>query len=438
LSILQIQTARVFRPLLEPARYKGAHGGRGSGKSHFFGELAVEEALTFPGSYGEGLRMVCLREVQKDLAQSSKQLITDKISKHRLGEADGFKVFKDVIETPGDGIIIFKGMRDYTAESVKSLEGFKRAWIDEAQAFSARSLSMLRPTIHRWEGSEIWASWNPTRKADAVDDFFRGTAGLPKGAVAVAANWRDNPFWNQSAEDERLTELERYPERYPHTYEGEYARAFEGAYFAKQLTQAKLDKRIGRVTADPLLPIRGFIDIGGSGANADAFVIWIVQFVGQEIRVLDYYESVGQVLAEHVTWLRDRKYEKAILRLPHDGVNANNITGKRYEDHLRDAGFQVEPSLPNQGSGAASMRIEAVRRILPKCWFNEDTTEAGRDALGFYHEKKDETRNIGLGPDHDWSSHGADAFGLMAVCYEDPGRAKAFSRQINYPRAGVA
>jgi phage terminase large subunit len=167
-------------------------------------------------------------------------------------------------------------------------------------------------------------------------------------------------------------------------------------------------------------------------------VIWIVQFVGQEIRVLDYYESVGQVLAEHVTWLRDRKYDKAILRLPHDGVNSNNITGKRYEDHLRDAGFQVEPSLPNQGSGAASMRIEAVRRILPKCWFNEDTTEAGRDALGFYHEKKDETRNIGLGPDHDWSSHGADAFGLMAVCYEDPGRAKAFSRQINYPKAGIA
>jgi len=434
LSILQIQTARVFLPLLEPARYKGAYGGRGSGKSHFFGELAVEDALTFPGNYGEGLRMVCLREVQKDLAQSSKQLITDKIAKHRLGEADGFKVFKDVIETPQDGIIIFKGMRDYTAESVKSLEGFKRAWIDEAQAFSGRSLSMLRPTIHRWDGSEIWASWNPTRKADAVDDFFRGPAGLPKGAVAVTANWRDNPFWNQSAEEERLTELERYPERYPHTYEGEYARAFEGAYFAKLLTQAKQENRIGRVTADPLLPIRGYIDIGGAGVNADAFVIWIVQFVGQEIRVLDYYESVGQVLGEHVAWLRSKKYDRAILRLPHDGVNANNITGKRYEDHLRDAGFEVEPSVPNQGTGAASLRIEAVRRIMPKCWFNEATTEAGRDALGFYHEKKDETRNIGLGPDHDWSSHAADGFGLMAICYEEPGRQTNFNRPINYPK----
>ena len=66
------------------------------------------------------------------------------------------------------------------------------------------------------------------------------------------------------------------------------------------------------------------------------------------------------------------------------------------------------------------MRIEAVRRILPMCWFDEKKTEPGREALGYYHERKDETRNVGLGPDHDWSSHGADAFGLMAICYEGP------------------
>src|SRR3972149_3010018 len=76
--------------------------------------------------------------------------------------------------------------------------------------------------------------------------------------------------------------------------------------------------------------------------------------------------------------------------------------------------------IPNQGRGAASMRIEAVRRIMPKCWFNETKTEPGRDALGYYHEKKDEQRNVGLGPEHDWSSHGADAFGLMAIAYEGP------------------
>jgi phage terminase large subunit len=85
-------------------------------------------------------------------------------------------------------------------------------------------------------------------------------------------------------------------------------RAFEGAYFAQMLSETKAQGRIGKVTADPLLPLRAFIDIGGSGATADAFTIWIVQWVGQEIRILDYYESVGQVLAFHVNWLRSRGY----------------------------------------------------------------------------------------------------------------------------------
>lgn len=424
---------------MAPAPYKGAHGGRGSGKSHFFGELAVEDATRFPGDCGEGLRMVCIREVQKDLSQSSKRLIEDKLARLGLGEAYGFKVWKDRIETPKDGIIIFKGMNDYTAESAKSLEGFKRAWIDEAQALSARSLSLLRPTIHRWEGAEIWASWNATRKSDAIDSFFRGPQGLPGSAILVQANWRDNPFWSAAAEAERLLELQLYPERYGHTYEGEYAKAFEGAYFAAMLAKARADGRIGKVTADPLLPLRAFIDIGGSGANADAFTIWIVQWVGQEIRVLDYYEAVGQVLASHVAWLRKRGYQDAILYLPHDGVNENNITGKRYENHLREAGFTVEPPVKNQGKGAASMRIEAVRRLGPKLYFNAETTEdSGLAALGFYHEKKDDVRNIGLGPEHDWSSHGADGFGLMAICYEEPGRQTGFGRKIEYQNQGYA
>jgi len=118
-------------------------------------------------------------------------------------------------------------------------------------------------------------------------------------------------------------------------------------------------------------------------------------------------------------------------------VNENNITGKRYEDHLRDAGFDVSV-IKNQGRGAAAMRIEAVRRLGPKMWFNEDTTESGRDAMGYYHERKDENRNVGLGPEHDWSSHGADAIGLMAIAYEEPSETRAFNRTINYPRLGVA
>lgn len=423
---LQIPTARVFLPLLEPARYKGAHGGRGSGKSHFFGELLVEECLATKGTLA-----VCIREVQKTLAQSSKRLIESKITD--MGVGAEFRVFNDKIETPGDGIIIFQGMQDHTAESIKSLEGYRIADVEEAQTLSSRSLALLRPTI-RSPGSQIWFRWNPRRKTDAVDEFLR--AKRPANATVVQANWRDNPFWTKELEDERRLDLELYPERYEHIWEGEYAKAFEGAYFAKQLTEAKAQGRIGRVAADPLLPLRAYFDLGGSGATADAMAIWIVQFVGQEIRVLDYIEGVGQVLAYYVNELRSRGYQKALCYLPHDGVNSNNITGKRYEDHLRDAEFEVHV-IANQGKGAAMMRIEAARRVFPKCWFNESTTEVGRDALGYYHEKKDEARNVGLGPEHDWSSHGSDAFGLMAIDYEDPSRRTGTIKPLNVAPRGA-
>jgi phage terminase large subunit len=403
----------VFRPLLEPARYKGAFGGRGSGKSHFFGETLVERCLSEPGTLA-----VCIREVQKTLAQSSKRLIEDKIA--TLGVGGHFRIYDDKIKTPGDGLIIFHGMQDHTAESIKSLEGYGIAWIEEAQTLSTRSLTLLRPTI-RAPQSEIWACWNPRRKSDAVDEFLR--TKTPPGSIIVKANWRDNPWFPKVLEDERQLDLKLYPERYDHIWEGDYAKAFEGAYFAAGLAEAKAQGRIGKVAADPLLPLRACFDLGGSSARADAMSIWIVQWVGREIRVLDYIEGVGQVLAYYVNELRSRGYGKAICILPHDGVNENNITGKRYEDHLRDAGFEVPPPVKNQGRGAAAMRVEAVRRILPACWFNEATTEAGRDGLGYYHERKDETRNIGLGPDHDWSSHCADAFGLMAVAYEEPQQA---------------
>ncbi|MBC9876354.1 PBSX family phage terminase large subunit [Bradyrhizobium sp. INPA01-394B] len=426
MSTLKIPTAKIFAPLLKPARYKGVYGGRGSGKSHFFGELLVETCQAERGTLA-----VCIREAQHSLAQSSKRLIEGKIAS--LGLGHGFKVFSDKIETPGDGLIIFRGLQDHTADTIKSLEGFRIAWIDEAQGLSARSLALLRPTI-RAKDSELWASWNPCRKSDAIDDFLR--TRQPDGALVVKANWRDNPWFPDVLEEERLLDQKLYPERYDHIWEGDYARAFEGAYFAALLSQARAEGRIGKVAADPLLPLRAFIDIGGAGAAADAFTIWIVQWVGHEIRVLDYYESVGQVLAFHVGWLRARGYDKAILYLPHDGVATNAITGKRYEDHLREAGFAVEPPVKNQGPGAAMMRIEALRRLAPQLWFNAETTEPGREALGFYHERKDETRNIGLGPEHDWSSHAADALGLMAICYEQPGRVAAFNRPIRYAEQG--
>lgn len=419
MSVLAIDTAEVFEPFLEPSRYKGAHGGRGSGKSHFFAEKLIDDCLASPGESGEGMLAVCIREVQKDLAQSSKRLVETKLTKLGLNESHGFKVFKDVIEVPKDGLIIFKGMNDYTAESVKSLEGYRRAWWEEAQTATMGSLNMLRPTI-RAPGSELWFSWNPRRKTDPVDVMLRG-AEKPTGSVVVQANWRDNPWFTAELEQERQDCLRMQPDQYDHIWEGGYVSVIDGAYYAKSLAAARADGRIGRVAADPLMTIRLFVDIGGTGARADAFAMWAAQFIGKEIRVLNYYEQVGQPLATHLAWMREQGYtpDKAQIWLPHDGATQDKVHDVSYESALRAAGYAVTV-VPNQGKGAAKARIEAGRRLFPSMWFHEEKTAAGRDALGWYHEKKDEIRGIGLGPEHDWSSHGSDAFGLMCVAYEEP------------------
>lgn len=202
---------------------------------------------------------------------------------------------------------------------------------------------------------------------------------------------------------------------YNRELECDFDAAVEGAYFAAQLSDARKNNRIGRVSADPLMQYRTFWDLGISDHTA----IWVAQFIGREIRVLDYFEGEGQPLAYYVNWLREKDYGNALCVLPHDGAKRDNYSAIRFEDHLRDAGFKVE-TVPNQGHGADMLRIEAARRLFPSIWFNEVTTQSGIDALAAYHEKRDDKRGVGLGPNHNWASHAADAFGLMCVAYEEP------------------
>jgi phage terminase large subunit len=168
------------------------------------------------------------------------------------------------------------------------------------------------------------------------------------------------------------------------------------------------------------MTIRLFADIGGTGAKADAFTLWAAQFIGKQVRVLNYYEQVGQPLASHLAWMRENGYtpDLAQIWLPHDGTSNDKVYDVSYESALKQAGYSVTV-VPNQGKGAAKARIESARRTFPSMYFNEETTEAGIAALGWYHEKKDEARDIGLGPEHDWASHGADAYGLMSIVFEE-------------------
>lgn len=223
-STQKIDTARVFLPLLSPSRYKGAFGGRGSGKSHFFAEALVERCLLNPGT-----RWVCVREVQRSLKESVKRLVEDKIKQWGVGSQFDYR--HDSTLTPGSGVILYQGMQDHTAESIKSLEGFDGAWGEEAQTMSARSLEMLRPTI-RTPRSELWFSWNPRSAADPVDGLLRGITPPPSSYV-VRANWRDNPWFNDELEQERQYDLKLKPDRYMHIWEGDYEPTAIGAIWTR-------------------------------------------------------------------------------------------------------------------------------------------------------------------------------------------------------------
>jgi phage terminase large subunit len=257
--------------------------------------------------------------------------------------------------------------------------------------------------------------------------------GTPKGHNAFYQLWEDakaDPAWHTlmlrasetgliAADELTDAQCTMTADQYAQEFECSFEAAIQGAYYGAAVAEARAKDRIGRVAKDPLMPIKAFWDIG----IRDATVIWIAQWVGREIRVLDYYEAENQPLGSHLEWLRSHGYESAHCYLPHDSAQREPVYAVRFEDHIRKAGFKVTV-IENQGRGAALKRVEAARRMFPSIWFNEATTKPGIEALVLYHEKRDEKRNVGLGPEHDGSSHAADAFGLMCVAYEAPKEAR--------------
>lgn len=221
-STLRILTPRVFEPLLYPSRYKGAYGGRGSGKSHHFAEKVIQAALTSPK------RIVCIREVQKSIKESVKRLLEDKIKALEVGSY--FQVLDREIRGINGSLIIFQGMQDHTAESIKSLEGYDIAWVEEAQSLSARSLRLLRPTIRK-QGSELWFTWNPMSADDPIDAFLRGD-NVPPDSKVVQANWSDNPWYPSELERERIFDLKYNSGTYDHVWEGAYLVNSDSQIFA--------------------------------------------------------------------------------------------------------------------------------------------------------------------------------------------------------------
>jgi phage terminase large subunit len=265
LSVLRIDTAAVYEPLLRPARYKGAHGGRGSGKSHFFGELWLEENIA------EKLDFVCVRETLKSLEFSVKKLLESKIERFNAGSY--FDVQDRRIMSRLGGVTIFEGMQNHTAESIKSLEGFDRAWFTEAQNATDKSLTILRPTIRK-PGSQIWADWNPNDPTDPIDMLLRGDE-LPPDAIVVEANYMDNPWLPDELRKEMEFDKRRDPDKYAWVWLGKYRQNSEARVFRNWIVE-EFERPAGTVhrlgadwgfSVDPSVLIR--CDIEGNRLYVD-------------------------------------------------------------------------------------------------------------------------------------------------------------------------
>jgi len=279
-SILRVECARVFKPLLAPARYKGAHGGRGSAKSHFFATEAIKESIRRPTD------ILCVRETQKSLQQSCKKLLEQKIEYLNAGayfEVQDKRIFSKCTADEKTGQIAFEGLANHTNESIKSFEGFRIAWTEEAQSLSQRSLDLLRPTI-RLPESELWFSWNPNLPSDPIDVLLR--SGItPPNAVVVEANYRDNPWFPDVLREEMEYDRARDPDKYAHVWLGEYQRNSEARVFRNWVVE-DFDARPGTVfrlgadwgfSVDPSVLVRCYLE------GNRLYVDWEAYQVGCEI-----------------------------------------------------------------------------------------------------------------------------------------------------------
>lgn len=392
MSLISLEVPRAFVPLLKPARYKGAHGGRGGAKSHFFAEQLVIRC------FSRLTRAVCIREVQNSIKDSVKQLLVDKIAK--LGLEAYFEVLETEIRGRNGSLIIFRGMQSYNADTIKSLEGYDIAWIEEAQTLSEHSFELLRPTIRKPD-SEIWASWNPRHRTDAIDAFFRGRHKHPD-AVCVEVNYSDNPWFPEVLRKEMARDREADPEGAEHIWDGGYGMQ-HGAILARWVDRAE---RAGRLASADYVADGPPIEISSDIGRRDTATWWFWQRRIGGYAVIDYDQGSGPDADEWCDRLHKRLTERGWplgkIWLPHDARNktfaAKYSAVEIFIGRFGAARLGVVPV------SHTSDRINAARVILPKCEFNAARCELGIEGLrAWSYEWNPDLKVFSKEPQHDWA-----------------------------------
>lgn len=404
----------AFKPLYRRSRiFNALHGGRGGGKS-----WGVADYILLAGTMGVE-RVLCCREVQKSIKESVKRLLDDRI------EALGLGRFYQSLETEIRGangtLINFTGLLGHTADSIKSYEGATITWIEEAHSVCRRSLDVLIPTVLRTARPQIIFTLNPDLPTDPVyadfvdverDDCYR-----------AEINYTDNPHCPPAliAEAERMRRDD--PAKYTHVWQGKVKLIAEGAIYKAELEAARLQNRICKVPYDHTLPVFTGWDLG----ILDSTAIWFAQVYGREVRLIDYYEADGEPLSHYARIIAERGYNYVGGKnfLPHDVAARDLSSGVSRQQTLETLGLRVTVG----ARLGPEDRIEAARQLFSRIWIDETRCKRGIDCLQNYRRAfNDKLGEFKADPVHDWASHGADAFGELALAVQSMSNPRPSSR----------
>ena len=383
--------------LFLPMRYKILHGGRGSGKSWSIARALLTIAASKP------MRVLCTREIQKSLADSVQKLLADQIVP--LGLSSIYTVTLNAIKCTNGSEFIFAGLQDHTVESIKSFEGCDICWVEEAHSVSQTSWDILLPTIRK-DGSEVWISFNPSLDSDAVYKMF--ISNKPENALVIEMNYRDNPFWNDVLEQERLRfQRDRPIDDYNNIWEGKCRSAVSGAIYANEIRDLIESGRLCNVPYDSALKVHVIFDIGWNDSTAILFA----QVQHSELRIIDYLEDRLKTLEHYSNELKQRGYNYSKLWLPHDARSRSIISNTSAEEQLKAFGWSVEitPNAPIEDG------IRTARMVMPRVVIDKTKASGIVDRLRRYTRTINKSTGEAGSPLHDENSHGADAFRYFAI-----------------------
>lgn len=385
----------------QQSRYKAAYGGRGSTKSWSFARALLIRGIQEP------TRILCTRELQRSIKDSVHQLLSDQIQALNLGYY--YTIQANSIQGKNGTAFGFAGLKHNITE-LKSYEGADVAWLEEAQVISKKSWEILVPTIRK-EGSEIWATFNPELEED--ETYRRLVLNPPKDSIVVKMNWQDNPWFPDVLMQEMLELKERDPDAYLHVWEGHCRQVLDGAIFAKELRQAKLENRITTIPYDPTRPVHTFWDLGWNSLTGRTAII-MAQAVNNAYHLIDYLEDAEHSVNWYIAELQKKRYVWGTDWLPHDAKSTNIAAGGRTVELIMSKlgrTVRVLPRTPKIGND-----INAAKTIFGQLWFDDQKTSDLRQCLNRYVYEIDEDTGLrGKKPQANVWTHGADAFRAFAV-----------------------